>query len=151
MMAPMTIVVGLDGSDASKEALLWALAEARLRRTGIKVVRAWEYPFVPPAMDPFPAGPVAEVGGELDTEGLRRNHETRLAALVSELAGESPDVEIELVVVEGHPAEVLVEAAEGAELLVVGSRGHGGFTGLLLGSVSQAAAQHARCPVVIAR
>ena len=147
----MTIVVGFDGSDASKEALRWAVAEARLRGTALRAVRAWEYPFIPPAVEPFPAGPMMEGGSAMDTSGLQENHEARLREAVAEIAGDPAGVEIELTVVEGHPAEVLVEAAEGAELLVVGSRGHGGITGMLLGSVSQAAVHHARSPVVIVR
>jgi nucleotide-binding universal stress UspA family protein len=70
---------------------------------------------------------------------------------VSEVAGPDPEVEVETVAVHGSAAHSLVEAAANADLLVVGSRGHGGFAGLLLGSVSQQCAHHAPCPVVIVR
>jgi nucleotide-binding universal stress UspA family protein len=137
------IVVGVDGSEASKDALRWALEEARLRQSSLRAVYAWLYP---------------QIGGRgyipselLDPELLRQTAQERLDELVAEVAGESPDVELERVASEGPAAQVLVEAAEEAELLVVGSRGHGGFTGLLLGSVSQQCAHHAPCPVVIVR
>jgi nucleotide-binding universal stress UspA family protein len=74
-----------------------------------------------------------------------------LKETVAEVVGEGSDVAIEEVTTEGPAAEVLVDAAEGADLLVVGSRGHGGFAGVMLGSVSQQCAQHASCPVVIVR
>jgi nucleotide-binding universal stress UspA family protein len=137
------IVVGVDGSEASKEALRWALEESRLRRSELRAVYAWLYPqiggrgYIPPEL--------------LDPDLLRETAQERLDALVAEVAGESPGVELEGVVREGPAAKVLTEAAEEAELLVVGSRGHGGFAGLLLGSVSQQCTQHAPCPVVVVR
>lgn len=137
------IVVGVDGSDASKEALRWALEESRLRRSGLQAVYAWLRPqiggrvYIPPEL--------------LDREQLRKTAQEQLAANVAEVAGENPGVELEPIVGEGPAAKVLTRAAEDAELLVVGSRGHGGFAGLLLGSVSHQCAQHAPCPVVIVR
>ena len=74
-----------------------------------------------------------------------------LETTVAETLGEDPGLEIELVVAEGHAAPVLVEAAKGADLLVVGSRGHGGFAGMLLGSVSEHCVHHASCPVIVVR
>ncbi len=152
----MAIVVGADGSDLSKEALRWALEEGKLRGTPVVVIRAWETPFVPPTMDPFPGGPMPDgpmsLGPmSLGPQEVRNSAEALLAASVAEVAGDEPGVEIESRAVEGHPAEILVDASQGAELLVLGSRGHGGFTGMLLGSVSQACVQHAHCPVVIVR
>ena len=137
------IVVGVDGSEASKDALRWALEEARLRRSPLLAVYAWLFP---------------QIGGRgyipselLDPELLRATAQEQLDGFVADLAGESDGVEIEHVVRQGPAAQVLVEAAEEAELLVVGSRGRGGFAGLLLGSVSQQCAHHAACPVVIVR
>jgi nucleotide-binding universal stress UspA family protein len=136
------IVVGIDGSESSREALGWALEEARLRGSTLKAVYAWLPPqiggrgYVPPEL--------------LEPEVLRQVAQERLDGFVAEV-GQSSDVEIESVTVEGAAAKVLVGAAEKAELLVVGSRGHGGFAGLLLGSVSQQCAQHALCPVVVVR
>jgi nucleotide-binding universal stress UspA family protein len=142
----MTIVVGVDGSAESNKALRWAIEEARLRNTTVRAIYAWEYPPVLGGGDPFLGGP-AERPLLIDPQELRVLAEARLAVAVAE-ATSDPDV-VKQEAVQGHPAESLLEAAKGAELLVVGSRGHGGFAGLLLGSVSYACAQHAGCPVVI--
>lgn len=138
-----TIVVGVDGSDDSKEALRWALAEAELRGSTVQAVHAWSLPiaFGGPYMPPQ----------ALDPSAIRDRAQELLDAAVDDVAGESPPVAVERVVGQGAAADVLVRAAEYADLLVVGSRGHGGFSGLLLGSVSQQCAQHARCAVVIVR
>jgi nucleotide-binding universal stress UspA family protein len=142
-----TIVVGVDGSDRSRNALRWAVDEAKLRRDNVLAVYAWEAPFVP-AVDipPQPDPPVylPEVIVQAQ-EGA--------GALVERVASEFSDegVEIESIAVEGAAASVLVDVAEDADLLVVGSRGRGGLAGLLLGSISQQVAQHAPCPVVIHR
>jgi nucleotide-binding universal stress UspA family protein len=142
----VAIVVGVDGSAESVEALRWAIEEARLRKTAVRAVHVWQYPlattgdpFSGPGFDPLPIEP-----GE-----LRELAATLLANVVGQATANPEAVEQELV--EGHPAETLVGAGKDAELLVVGSRGHGGFSGLLLGSVSQACAHHARCPVVVVR
>ena len=71
--------------------------------------------------------------------------------VLAAVLGTEPSVRIEQEVLEGHPAQLLVTAAEGADLVVVGSRGHGGFVGMLLGSVSQHVAAHAPCPVLVVR
>ncbi len=144
----MTIVVGVDGSKESLEALRWSVEESRLRRTPVRAVYVWTYPAAATWTDPFVVAPPAE-RVEIDPEELRRESETRLAALVAEVGSAGAEVEQE--VIEGHPAEELVRAAKDAGLLVVGSRGHGGFSGLLLGSVSQACVHHAHCPVVVFR
>jgi nucleotide-binding universal stress UspA family protein len=135
-----TIVVGVDGSHESKQALRWALGEARVRGARIVALRAWVYPALA-------AGGLIPVTADL-VEQLSANEQKELAATVEEVAGES-DVEVEQVVVEDAPARALVAASEDADLLVVGTRGHGGFSGLVLGSVSQQCAHHASCPVVI--
>ena len=141
-----TIVVGVDGSPASLDALRWALAEAAARCAMLRAVHAWSHPLVT-----TPLGPVVPA---LDPEALaelagaaRAQLEQALASAGAAEAG----VQVEPEVVEGGPAAMLLDAAQGAELLVVGSRGLGGFRGLLLGSVSQQCAQHASCPVVIVR
>lgn len=137
------IVVGVDGSPESKEALRWAIEEAQLRQATLRAVHAWTYPamfagaYVPPEM--------------VDANRLSQDAREALDAAVAEVAGDDPHAYIERVVEHGPPAQVLVEAARDAALLVVGSRGHGGFTGLLLGSVSQQCAHHAPCAVVIVR
>jgi nucleotide-binding universal stress UspA family protein len=140
------IVVGVDGSEGSRLALAWALDEAKLRRAALVAVHAWMQPY------PSQAGIAGTFVVPVDpstVEAARNAAEGLLDSLVS---GATTDgVEVERLLVEGPAAEALVETAKGAELLVVGSRGHGGFTGLLLGSVSQQCAHHAPCPVVIIR
>jgi nucleotide-binding universal stress UspA family protein len=139
------IVVGIDGSKGSSEALRWAIAESRLRSLPVRAVHAWSYnqPLVPSFVGyPYSA---ETFGNAIDD---RWQAEQRLERATSELGQEH---EIERVVVEGSAAQVLIDAVGEADLLVVGSRGHGGFTNLLLGSVSQQCAQHAPCPVVIVR
>jgi nucleotide-binding universal stress UspA family protein len=134
------IVVGVDGSKESVSALRWAFAEARLRRATVRVIHAWSLRYV---AAPGFAAPTIEPAI------LQQEAESMLDRVVAEVGSEGIDVE--RVAVEGGPTRVLVDAAEDAELLVVGSRGHGGFAGLLLGSVSQQCAHHAPCPVVIVR
>jgi nucleotide-binding universal stress UspA family protein len=130
------IVVGVDGSPASLDALTWAVRQAELTGASLEAVTAWSYP----TTYGFPV--IANVDWE---HGAR----TVLEKAIAE-AG-CGEVQIAQRVVEGHPARVMAEAATGADLLVVGSRGHGGFTGLLLGSVSEYVVTHAPCPVVVVR
>jgi nucleotide-binding universal stress UspA family protein len=142
------IVVGADGSDASKEALRWALDEARLRQARLQVVHAWEAP--PPVADVAPSpSPSLELVDMLPA--LQQSAEHTVRRLVEDVAGDDPGVELEAAAVEGPAVSVLLDAARDAQLIVVGSRGHGRFASLLLGSVSQALAHHAPCPLVIHR
>ncbi len=138
------IVVGVDGSDSSKAALRWAAAEARLRKAGLRVVHAWSYP-----LEAASLGAIAPV--PVDWDAIRTDAEQFAAAAVAEVLGDDPGVPIERVTASGSASAALVEAAEGADLLVVGSRGLGGFAGLLLGSTGQQCVHHAPCPVVIVR
>jgi nucleotide-binding universal stress UspA family protein len=141
-----TIVVGIDTSDHAKAALRWALEEAQLRQATVVAIHAWEPPVVAPGLEPAPQLNIAAVLAEL------RDAADRLARrIVEEVAGQEPPVTVEPTAVEGPAATALVEAAEDADLLVVGSRGLGGFRGLLLGSVSQQCVQHAPCPVLVHR
>ena len=135
-----SIVVGVDGSEHSKAALRWALEEARLRGAALRVVHAW---WAYPAL--VPGTPIVSA----DWDALREEAQEFARRFVADTIGEPEDVEISAVAPHGTAAPVLVEAAKDAELLVVGSRGHGGFAGLLLGSVSQQCAHHARCPLVV--
>ena len=138
------IVVGVDQSEGARAALRFALEEAKLRRATLRVVHAWQYGYIGAT---GVEGAYPALGG--DIKELRAGAETALAETLRESIPEADTVEIERRVVEGRPAAVLVDESRGADLLVVGSRGHGGFTGLLLGSVSQQCAHHAACPVVI--
>lgn len=136
-----TIVVGVDGSDGSLKALRFALEEARLHQSELKAVAAW---FIPPAV--YGAGWAA---APIDLDGYRKVAEDSLEKCLTDVGAAGSGVSVTSLVREGQPADVLCEEARDADLLVVGSRGRGGFRGLLLGSVSQQCAHHARCPVVI--
>ena len=137
------IVVGIDGSDESKAALRWAVGEARLRGASVTVVHAWTLPTY--------IGLGVAPGAMIDPSLLRGAAEERSATVIHEVVGDAKDVHIESKAVEATAARALIEESDGADLLVVGSRGHGGFAGLLLGSVSQQCAAHGPCPVVIVR
>jgi nucleotide-binding universal stress UspA family protein len=134
------IVVGVDGSEASDDALQWAVAQAELVGGTLDVVMTWELPTTYGWATPYPEDfdPAADTGRLLEST-------------VAALRIDHPGVEIHTRVIEGHPAPVLLEAAQGAQLLVVGSRGHGAFAGMLLGSVSEHCVSHSPCPVVVVR
>jgi nucleotide-binding universal stress UspA family protein len=138
------IVVGVDGSPASIVALRWALDEAQLRGLPVTAIYAFDYPEISTTSQALHLM-------ETDFAAYRTAGEKILAAAFDEVDGASGSENVERVVTEGPPAAALLRAAEGDDLLVVGSRGHGGFTGLLLGSVSDQCTRHARCPVVVVR
>jgi len=139
-----TIVVGIDGSPQSLGALRFALAEAALRGAKVRAVHAWSIPYAPLSTAPFVV--VADLP-ELE-RSVMEHAERVLDEALQQL--ELPEgVEVEREVAKGDATHALIRSAENAELLVVGSRGRGGFAGLLLGSVSQRCAHHAPCPVVI--
>jgi nucleotide-binding universal stress UspA family protein len=135
-----TIIVGVDGSDSSVSALRWACAQASLTDSSIDAIGAWQWPMSFGAAIPIPDGydPAADAL-------------TMLTDIIEPLGAEFPSVAIRPVVLEGHATEVLVEASRHADLLVVGSRGHGEFSGMLIGSVSHHCASHAASPVLIYR
>jgi nucleotide-binding universal stress UspA family protein len=137
------IVVGVDGSEGSLTALRWALGEARLRGAGVDAIHSWHYPY---AAYTEVTGMAA---GVVDRAELEKVGQEVLQKTVEAVADEAEGVPVNAVLVQGGAAASLLHAAVGADLLVVGTRGHGGFTGLLLGSVSQAAVHHAPCPVVV--
>jgi len=134
------IVVGVDGSSHSGEALRWAISQARLTGQPVEAVISWSIP--------VSFGEAAGALMTLDWEGdATRTLENTVARVV-----DPPDADrVSQRAVMGHPAEVLLDAAADASLLVVGSRGRGGFTGMLLGSVSQHVVARAACPVVVVR
>jgi nucleotide-binding universal stress UspA family protein len=138
------IVVGVDHSEGAKAALRFALEEATLRQATLRVVHAWQYAYI--GATGF-EGSYPALGG--DIKELRDLAERDLDATLQEAIPETGAIEIERRVVEDRPAAALVDESRGADMIVVGSRGHGGFGGLLLGSVSQQVAHHAACPVVI--
>ena len=162
------IVVGVDGSSGARTALVWAADEARLRQAVLQVVHAYHAkeltaPFYFPSQHALPATTVGRAGEPAPEElaasmrdhaefeqAYRSQAEEFLEGLLDELQEPLGEVRVQpTVVADRHPAEALVDLSADADLLVVGSRGHGGFGELLLGSVSHAVVLHAVCPVVI--
>ncbi|GAA4964258.1 universal stress protein [Actinoplanes utahensis] len=139
------IIVGVDGSPGSKKALAWAVNQARLTGATVEAVTTWQDP--------------AKHGTAYGWTSAAFEGDTYATTMVKVLDDTVAEVTAQLShpgtvlaqIVEGHPAEALVRAAAGAELLVVGSRGHGTFSSIMLGSVSQHCVQHATCPVVVVR
>jgi nucleotide-binding universal stress UspA family protein len=133
------IVVGVDGSEAARTALSWALEEGRLRHAAVDVVHAWQMPYVngyPFVIADLQPGEFEENAQELLDSTVGGVDTTGVTAIEPILACDSA-------------AQALLDRAKDADLLVVGSRGRGGFAGLLLGSVSQKVLHHATCPVVV--
>jgi nucleotide-binding universal stress UspA family protein len=135
------IVVGVDGSDSSLAALAWAVRQAALTGARVEAVTAWQIPAVYgygyTMVEAIPA--IEKAAGQILDEAIAAE------------AKRAPDVQIRPVVVQDIAVRALLDRARGADLLVVGSRGHGGFTEALLGSVSQHAVHYAECPVVVVR
>ena len=132
------IVVGVDGSEVSGRALSWALAEARVRGATVEAVHGWHVPYAL-------AFPAAAVDLPVFEDAARH----LLDRMVDAAEAHAPGVPIRRVLVEGAATEALLDAAKNADLLVVGSRGVGGFRGLLVGSVSYQLAHYATCPAVV--
>jgi nucleotide-binding universal stress UspA family protein len=134
------IVAGVDGSGSSIRALQWAARQANLSGSSLEVITTWEWPMnygwavpIPPEFDP------------------RSTAQTLLDEAVADVRQAYPGLDVRTTIVEGHPAPVLIDASRTADLLVVGSRGHGEFAGMLLGSVSEHCVTNAHCPVVVMR
>ena len=139
------IVVGIDDSAQAAAALRWALAEAALRRASVEVVHTWS----PPVTAMFGAA-VAVPVDESAVDAAAREHVGKLVANAVGSMSEEP-AEVQVTILPGPPAQALVEVAEGADLLVVGSHGRTGLSRMVLGSVAMAVVQHAPCPVVVLR
>jgi len=135
------IVVGVDGSPQSRQALRWAARQAKLTGASLQVITCWEFPTAMSWLPPNPS----------DFEAIQRDAKRTLEQTVADVLGDDPDIDLDLTVVEGQASPGLLEAARGASLLVVGSRGHGELTGMLLGSVSERCVTHAPCPVTVVR
>ena len=131
------IVVGVDGSEHGNAAFRWALEEARLRQGDIIAIFAWQMPMI-------------GLPGAFDRDEIERLSTAFLDEALSAVAENSP-VAITRIVAQGDVSLSLIEASRDADMLVLGSRGRGGFAGLKLGSVSQACVQWAQCPVVIVK
>lgn len=141
-MSTQRIVVGIDGSDTARKALGWAAEEARLHQADLEVVLVWSYPYY---VDPV--GGVYPLPSMFDaTEAKER---ATLDQEITTVLGEHPQLNVIRTARCGSTAPELLDAAKGADMLVVGSRGRGGFMSMLLGSTSMHCVQHAPCPVVV--
>lgn len=138
------IVVGVDGSKYSRQALQWAIEEAATHSQRVLAVSSWTVPPLPSAT-PFAGFPW---GNDVD---LGPATAEMLEAMVEEVAEQFPDVDVDRRVVAGNAAQELIELSGQAALVVVGARGHGGFVGMLIGSVSQHVLAHSHCTVVVVR
>jgi nucleotide-binding universal stress UspA family protein len=138
------IVAGVDGSPSSIDALRWAIRQAMLTGAAVDAVAAWHYPST--------AGGFGWAPGAMESGyDFQEIAGKTLADAISNSLDPASHVHVRPCVVEGNPAQVLLDAAASADLLVVGSRGHGGFAEALLGSVSQHCVHHSSCPVVVIR
>lgn len=134
------IVVGIDGSQSSINALTWALREAKRHSAEVLVVHVWS---LPPAVDPMGVAvfaPIEEL--ESAAQGVMKHVMETVRSLLGDLT-------VTTSVERGSAAQHLLNASSTADMVVVGRRGHGGFLGLLIGSVAEQIAHHAKCPAVI--
>lgn len=134
---PYQVVVGVDGSPHSVAALQWAISQAAAQLGEVIAVFCWQMPLI-------------GIPGGYSRDEVEQSAKSALNAVLAEFAP-SPAVPLRQVVAEGDPTESLIEASRGASLLVLGIRGRSPFAGLMLGSVSQACAAHAACPVVLVK
>jgi len=150
MIVSGVIVVGVDGSETSHQALRWAAEEARLRSARLVALYAWSFippqPLGEPGMLAVSAG---DLPGQLDAEGEAAR--LTLDDAVSDVLGPDPGIDVERKLVEREAGEVLVAESEDADLVVVGSHGRSGLTAALLGSVSRHVVDHSKCPVVVVK
>jgi nucleotide-binding universal stress UspA family protein len=136
-----TIVVGIDGSPGSLDALRFAIEEARFRGAEVRAVNAWH---IPPAVYGSGWAPAP-----VDLDEFKKLAQKALDSSLEEVGASESGVAVTPILREGQPADMICAEAKHADLVVVGSRGLGGFKGLLLGSVSQQVVHHAPCPVVV--
>jgi nucleotide-binding universal stress UspA family protein len=143
MTQARTIVVGIDGSQASREALRWACEEASLRQQHVLALAVWNV--FPVTTDPMLGTAAFEA---IDAE---RTTKDTLSQFVTDVRQQHPDIDVNPRVIAGHPAEQLSTLSVGAAMVVVGAQGHGGFLGMLLGSTSRHVLNHSHCTVVVVR
>jgi nucleotide-binding universal stress UspA family protein len=139
-MAGGRVVVGVDGSACGARALAWAAEQATRTGAALEMVTAWQWPTSYGWALPLPS--------DFDPASGARQVQTDALTAVR---ADHPDLNVTEVVAEGSSAQVLIDRSEDADLLVVGSRGHGELTGMLVGSVSEHCVAHAHCPVVVVR
>ena len=133
------VVAGVDGSAASAGVLTWAKRQADLTGGRLRVVMAWRLPYPPLAPALY------------DAHSFSASAHAGLEHSLAGVFGPDFATIVDYKVVQGQAAQVLIDESRGADLLVIGSRGHGGFVGMMLGSVSQHVTAHAHCPVVVIR
>jgi nucleotide-binding universal stress UspA family protein len=138
------VVVGVDGSSESVAALGWAARYSAATGSRVRAVMTWHYQ---PAVGTTPAGRAPATV----TDEVRQAMQETLANAVTEACAALSSDAVETQIAYGHPAQVLIDQSRDADLLVVGSRGHGAFTGMTVGSVSIHCVTHAECPVVVVR
>lgn len=138
--SPRPIVVGIDGSDSSRAALRWAVCQAKFTHAPLEIISTWQHP-----TNYDRTKPLAQT---IDFEAIARR---ALDESISVAVDSDCDCDITTKVIQGHPAPTLVDHSRSASLVVVGSRGHGKFVGMLVGSVSEFLTAHAHCPVVVVR
>jgi nucleotide-binding universal stress UspA family protein len=138
------VVVGVDGSESSAAALRWAADYAQATGSTLRAVLAWHYPTA--------AGvpPVGVTPANVESE-VERGRAEMIEKAIATALGDQPAIAIERKVAYGHPVQVLIDESADADLLVLGHRGHGGFSGMMLGSVSAQCVNHAHCPVTVVR
>ena len=134
------IVVGTDGSENSLSAVRWALREGALREVPVDIIHSWHFT---PMVDPMGIAIIPP------TAEIQAAAQQVLAGVMKRIEAERQNVHVNEIVAQGSPAGTLLSAARDADLLVVGRRGHGGFVGLLLGSVATQVVHHSPCPVVV--
>lgn len=139
-----SIIVGVDGSQSAEAALKWAARYAHATGGSLVAVLAWHYPSAV-------GGPPVGVAPEAVTSEVEKSRYEMLDKAIEATCGDMPSLRVERKVVYGHPAQALLDESRHADLLVVGSKGHGGFTGMMLGSVSTHCVTHASCPVTVVK
>lgn len=142
-MAGSEIVVGVDGSDASRRALRWALREGATRGTSVRAIMVWESRAVLAGPAPMLMRP------DLAPHHVQQEHRNELREMVTECESETPGVAVHAELAEGHPVAVLAERSENAAMLVLGDHGRGTVSEAVLGSVALHVIRHAHCPVVV--
>jgi nucleotide-binding universal stress UspA family protein len=138
------IVVGIDGSKHARQALEWAVKHAAAEKAPLTVLTVH-----PVAASPWLGNPIVDARDQVQAETARQGAQEALDEVIKDLDVQPSEVTVRAA--SGFPAQVLIEASKDADLIVVGSRGIGGFTGLLTGSVSFQLVNHAACPVVVVR
>jgi nucleotide-binding universal stress UspA family protein len=139
------VVVGVDGSASAEKALAYALSHAERRNGEVTAILGWRGPTL------HGIGVAVPIAPDVRQQQQQQRHQDELEGWLAPWRTRFPNVKLDGEAIPGHAGRLLIDASEHAALIVVGSRGRGAFTGLLLGSVSQAVLEHAHCPVAVVR